>query len=302
MVVAFNRDENFFRKTAPAHLWPSHPGIFAGQDLVGKGTWLGVAKGGKFACLTNVRHISQLYPTMALKAITYGTPFSVLALLSGGFVAPSICLATVCGMAYRGIKRYQSLLPSRGRFVLDFLKGDETPQEYMAHVPPQGRKCVGFNLLVADKNEVWHYSNMGEGTASRVPAGTPQGMSNSILKRPWPKVEKGKRELQPILKKIENRQLTDDETADELLALLGDKQKVGGRSPHPGSAWPSLFERRWSSIWIHPSDSPGHGYFGTRSSSVVLVKWDGSVVFVERRWDPELKEETDRHVLFAPET
>jgi uncharacterized protein with NRDE domain len=53
--LAANRDE-FFRRTAePMHWWPEAPGLLAGRDRVGGGTWLGMTRGGRFAALTNYR-------------------------------------------------------------------------------------------------------------------------------------------------------------------------------------------------------------------------------------------------------
>jgi uncharacterized protein with NRDE domain len=54
LVVAANRDEFHARPTAPAQRWADAP-VFAGRDLLAGGTWLGVAPGGRFAALTNVR-------------------------------------------------------------------------------------------------------------------------------------------------------------------------------------------------------------------------------------------------------
>ena len=55
LVVAANRDEFHQRPTAPASFWPDCPQILAGRDLLGRGTWLGVSGGGRFAALTNLR-------------------------------------------------------------------------------------------------------------------------------------------------------------------------------------------------------------------------------------------------------
>lgn len=55
LVVAANRDEFFARPTAPADFWTDRPGILAGRDLEGGGTWLGVSRNGRFAGLTNYR-------------------------------------------------------------------------------------------------------------------------------------------------------------------------------------------------------------------------------------------------------
>ena len=58
-VLLANRDEFYDRPTAKAEFWEDHTGILAGRDLVGKGTWLGVTKTGKFAAVTNFRDPKQ---------------------------------------------------------------------------------------------------------------------------------------------------------------------------------------------------------------------------------------------------
>ncbi|MFC5301136.1 NRDE family protein [Azospira restricta] len=55
LVVAANRDEFFARPTASAARWADAPQVLAGRDLEAGGTWLGVAAGGRFAAVTNVR-------------------------------------------------------------------------------------------------------------------------------------------------------------------------------------------------------------------------------------------------------
>ena len=55
LVLAANRDEFYSRPTAAAAFWEDAPEIFAGRDLVGGGTWLGVSKQGRFAAVTNYR-------------------------------------------------------------------------------------------------------------------------------------------------------------------------------------------------------------------------------------------------------
>jgi uncharacterized protein with NRDE domain len=56
LMVAANRDEFYQRPTAPVHFWDDDSGILAGRDLEKMGTWMGVAKSGKFAALTNYRN------------------------------------------------------------------------------------------------------------------------------------------------------------------------------------------------------------------------------------------------------
>ena len=60
LIVAANRDEAYARPTAGAAFWTDYPQIFAGRDLECGGTWLGFAKNGRFAAITNYRQGHRL--------------------------------------------------------------------------------------------------------------------------------------------------------------------------------------------------------------------------------------------------
>ncbi|MDY6971117.1 MAG: NRDE family protein [Thermodesulfobacteriota bacterium] len=64
LILAANRDEYYERPTAPACFWGHAPGVLAGRDLRGGGTWLGVTTKGKVGSLTNFRAPSS-YKTNA---------------------------------------------------------------------------------------------------------------------------------------------------------------------------------------------------------------------------------------------
>lgn len=55
LVAAANRDEFYERPTLPAGWWDDHPDVYAGRDLRGGGSWMGITRGGRFAAITNVR-------------------------------------------------------------------------------------------------------------------------------------------------------------------------------------------------------------------------------------------------------
>ena len=55
LIVAANRDESYSRPSAPAAVWPDHPEVFGGRDLEHGGTWLAIARNGRFAAITNYR-------------------------------------------------------------------------------------------------------------------------------------------------------------------------------------------------------------------------------------------------------
>ena len=59
LIVAANRDEFHGRPAAPAAFWTDKPSILAGRDLEAKGTWMGVARNGRFAAVTNYRGATE---------------------------------------------------------------------------------------------------------------------------------------------------------------------------------------------------------------------------------------------------
>ena len=109
LILLANRDEFYERPTEKAKTWEDFPNIFAGKDLVGNGTWLGVNQAGKFAAVTNYRQPN----------------------------------------APKGTK-------SRGNLVADFLKTDESAENYLKNIEAQKNDCSGFNLLVGEINANKH--------------------------------------------------------------------------------------------------------------------------------------------------
>lgn len=55
LIAAGNRDEFYARPSSPAAWWDDQPDIYAGRDLRGGGTWMGISRTGCFAALTNIR-------------------------------------------------------------------------------------------------------------------------------------------------------------------------------------------------------------------------------------------------------
>jgi uncharacterized protein with NRDE domain len=59
LILVANRDEFYARPTNPLAQWENSP-IWAGRDLEGGGTWLGVTPAGRVAALTNYRDPSMI--------------------------------------------------------------------------------------------------------------------------------------------------------------------------------------------------------------------------------------------------
>lgn len=98
LTLAANRDEYLARASAPLDWWADAPDVLAGRDLVGAGTWLGIARDGRFAALTNYRDPAAF----RADAPTRGT--LVADFLAGPVAAPLAYLRRVAerGAAYNG--------------------------------------------------------------------------------------------------------------------------------------------------------------------------------------------------------
>ena len=156
---------------------------------------------------------------------------------------------------------------SRGELVTNFLVSQDSPQVHLADVP---RKAYnGFNLLAADRDELWWYSNR-DGDPQRVEPGL-HGVSNALLDTPWPKVTGGVAELARVLD-------ADDGTTepDAYLAILADRQRAADRDL-PKTGVPHRFERALSARFV---TMPG---YGTRVSTVLRIRHDGSFVDITER-------------------
>lgn len=57
LVLAGNRDEFHDRPSTALNWWQDDPRILGGRDLQGGGTWLGVARSGRFGVVTNYRDL-----------------------------------------------------------------------------------------------------------------------------------------------------------------------------------------------------------------------------------------------------
>jgi uncharacterized protein with NRDE domain len=172
---------------------------------------------------------------------------------------------------YRQGQRESPAPRSRGRLVSDFLTGNAGAPEHVERVRNEADLYNGFNLIAGDAGGLFYYSNREGRVRSLVPG--VYGLSNHLLDTPWPKVAATKSAFGALLKG-EASELTAD-----LFALLSDRNRPADAllpSTGVGPEW----ERLLSSAFIASDD------YGTRSSTVVLVGRDGSIVFIERNFGP----------------
>ncbi len=157
--------------------------------------------------------------------------------------------------------------PSRGTLVGDYLCGRDAPEEYLQRIAPDAGRYNGFNLIVGDPDDLFHFSNR-RGARERLKSGI-YGLSNRFLDTPWPKVEWGKKALSDLLLEKQGP------SPETLFGLLADRARPpDDRLPDTGVG--IEWERVLSPRFI---ESP---VYGTRSSTVLLIDRKGGVTFVER--------------------
>jgi uncharacterized protein with NRDE domain len=164
---------------------------------------------------------------------------------------------------YRDPANNQAGRHSRGSLTSNFLHSQASPNDYLAALAPND--YAGFNLLVADREQLGYYSNI-EKKVHQLPAGI-YGLSNRLLDTPWPKLVSAKQRFTAALASLPDEQaffalLADDELApDEVL-------------PNTGVSWE--WEKKLSAIFVKSPD------YGTRASTLLTVHHSGRTSLCER--------------------
>jgi len=157
---------------------------------------------------------------------------------------------------------------SRGELVANYLLSQDDPATYLERVQAAGEQYNGFNLLVADHDELWWYSNRS-GDPQVVKPGV-HGVSNAALDTPWPKVVNGIAGFTSVLQTDHG-----DGPVDPYLGLLADDTPAPD-AELPATGIPRELERAVSSLFIATPE------YGTRASTVLRIRNDGSFDMTER--------------------
>ncbi|EIW74653.1 DUF833-domain-containing protein [Coniophora puteana RWD-64-598 SS2] len=284
LILCTNRDEYLNRSTKNAHFHSFGGGttsgdndhdihdngrgsVLSGIDTVGGGTWLGVSRSGKVAVLTNVTEPYGAYPS------------------------------------------------SRGTLVSNFLKGPGSlPMDAYVDEHIRGGTYAGFNMLLlapvaaaaADPSSTGEagllgfegvfVTNRSHGQGQEEGAGEVKGdsiimrqlrsderelggMSNGIDDagaRDWPKVKDG-------CASFRERVLDPGPVDEDMLA-----EKLFGILEQTADKPPTCRAELRNTIQVDPltiSESATHTPYGTRLATVILVRRDGRVLFLEKdRW------------------
>ncbi|MFO0548963.1 MAG: NRDE family protein [Polyangiaceae bacterium] len=165
---------------------------------------------------------------------------------------------------------------SRGALVASYVRSSLGPHAFAKELPSRD-DYPAFNLILRDEvgafytNELGEVTNLGPGL---------HGLSNHRLGTPWPKVERLLARLEAALREPPN----ESDPEDALVAACFDALSDRTQSPDaclPQTGVPLEIERMLSSAFVV---SPA---YGTRASTVVLLRADGSQRVEERSFGPD---------------
>ncbi len=160
---------------------------------------------------------------------------------------------------------------SRGQLTTDFLLSSTSPEDYIKSLINAAGNYNGFNLLVGTLSDLYFFSNRLEKPQKLKPG--VYGLSNHLLDTPWTKVVKSKNALKEIIK-------DDKLSVDKLFELLSDTT-VPPDNELPDTGVGIEIERIAAPVFIK------NEFYGTRSSTVILIDKNDNVLFVEKSLDTE---------------
>jgi uncharacterized protein with NRDE domain len=165
-----------------------------------------------------------------------------------------------------------SVGPSRGRLVPDYLLGQEPPHDFLNNLKSGSSTYAGFNLLLGDGEELWYASNRAPDFERALQPGI-YALSNRLLDTPWPKLTRVRRRFEASLSGA------GEPEPQELFSMLNDRE--------PGAASDDAYPADVPPEWRRALSAPFvlHPVYGTRCSTLVLLKASGALRMIEQRFD-----------------
>ena len=155
---------------------------------------------------------------------------------------------------------------SRGALTAEFLRSTASAVGFSNRL--DGNDYAGFNLLLADQDNLLYVSNRAEKTQILAPG--IYGLSNHRLDSPWPKLLKLRAGFAAALNHLP------DETA--FFELLADRDIVPD-AHLPETGVPLHWERLLSAVFVQSPD------YGTRASTVLMRDTAGRISLHEKSFD-----------------
>ena len=176
---------------------------------------------------------------------------------------------------YRKKDKIPGNAPSRGNILTSYLSSKSGATEFLKNLSEKSSRYNGFSLIIGDGDNLFYFNNQQNNIKLLSPGF--YGLSNHFLDTPWPKLNRGKDLLKPVMVD------TDHVDPEKIFALLKDDQRpLDALLPETGVGLE--WERLLGSIFIVNPE------YGTRSSAVITIGYDGKTIFTEKTYDSSKKE------------
>ena len=173
---------------------------------------------------------------------------------------------------------------SRGQLIRDFVSGGADAAEYAATVTAAGDAYGPYNLVIGDGARLLFASNRPR-PCWRTAAPGIHYISNGAIDGTWPKM----RRLGASLEQWLARQNGGEPELEPLLQALADERGADD-AELPDTGVGLELERRLAPPFIRGEQ------YGTRASSVLLIRRDGRALLFERSFGPDKAPLGDRRV------
>lgn len=159
--------------------------------------------------------------------------------------------------------------PSRGALVSDFVRGQQSPEEFLQQLAQSAASYAGFNLLLYAGGELHHAGNLPQFQSHRMEPGI-HTVSNASLNTPWPKSRR-------LAAAMENWPVDSAGDTEALFSALAD------RTPAPDDELPDTGVGIEMERFLSPPFICSERY-GTRASTVIQLSETGVMQAMERRY------------------
>jgi uncharacterized protein with NRDE domain len=156
---------------------------------------------------------------------------------------------------------------SRGALIGEFLGGRQDAAGFVRAMAARATQFSGFNLLAMDHEGLGYVTSHPQPEARILPPGI-YGLSNRRLDTPWPKLLRAR-------ERFEQELANDHPRPEALMRMLSDRT-IAADGALPDTGIGLEWERLLSPAFIVSDD------YGTRCSTVVLIRGDGMVAVEER--------------------
>lgn len=159
--------------------------------------------------------------------------------------------------------------PSRGALVSDFVRGQQSPDDFLQQLAPEAARYAGFNLMLYADGELHHAGNLPAFRAQRMEPGV-HTVSNASLNTPWPKSRRLAAAMEAWL----------SDAPDDVAPLL---KALEDRTPAPDTELPHTGVGIEMERFLSPPFICSERY-GTRASTVIRMGVEGALNAIERRF------------------